>query len=121
MWFDYIRLEEVNGDPERIREVYERAIANLPAEQEKRAWRRYIYLWINYALYEELETKDLERTRLVYREALKVVPHKLFSFSKLWLMAAYFEIRCKSLEAARKLLGMAIGTLCGVSVFGWEG
>jgi hypothetical protein len=44
--------------------------------QEKRAWRRYIYLWINYALYEELEAKDAERTRAVYKEALRIVPHK---------------------------------------------
>ena len=25
--------------------------------QDKRLWRRYVYLWINYALYEELVTK----------------------------------------------------------------
>lgn len=40
-----------------MREVYERAIANMPPIQEKRHWKRYIYLWINYALYEELEVK----------------------------------------------------------------
>lgn len=37
--------------------MYERAIANVPPIQEKRHWKRYIYLWINYALYEELEAK----------------------------------------------------------------
>jgi crooked neck len=44
-WFDYIRLEESVGNKERIREVYERAIANVPPAQEKRYWQRYIYLW----------------------------------------------------------------------------
>eukprot|EP00971_Amphidinium_carterae_P046313 911636-Amphidinium_carterae.1 len=29
----------------RIREVYERAIANKPPKAEKRFWKRYIYLW----------------------------------------------------------------------------
>ena len=29
-WFDYIRLEENNGDVESVRDVYERAIANVP-------------------------------------------------------------------------------------------
>ncbi|KAK4724688.1 hypothetical protein R3W88_027467 [Solanum pinnatisectum] len=72
-WFDYIRLEESIGNTERIREVYERAIAN-----------RYIYLWINYALYEELDAQDMERTR-------------------------HFEIRQLRLKEAWLLLGEAIG------------
>jgi crooked neck len=60
-WFDYIRLEESVGNNDRIREVYERAIANVPpcrSAEEKRYWQRYIYLWINYALYEELDAQD---------------------------------------------------------------
>ena len=34
-------------------DVYERAIANVPPVLEKRFWRRYVYLWIYYALFEE--------------------------------------------------------------------
>jgi hypothetical protein len=64
---------------------------------------------INYALYEELEADDPERTRDVYRECLRVIPHSKFSFSKIWIMAAQFEIRQKNLAAARKILGQAIG------------
>jgi hypothetical protein len=45
----------------------------VPPLQEKRFWRRYIYLWINYAIFEELQAKDMERTREVYRQMLKVV------------------------------------------------
>lgn len=56
-WFDYLRLVESDAEAETVREVYERAIANVPPVQEKRHWKRYIYLWINYALYEELEVK----------------------------------------------------------------
>lgn len=56
-WFDYLRLVENDADPDTVRDVYERAIANIPPIQEKRHWRRYVYLWINYALYEELEVK----------------------------------------------------------------
>jgi crooked neck len=33
VWFDYVRLEETNGDQARIRETYERAIANIPLEK----------------------------------------------------------------------------------------
>lgn len=56
-WFDYLRLVESDAEADAVRDVYERAIANIPPIQEKRHWRRYIYLWINYALYEELELK----------------------------------------------------------------
>ena len=48
---------ESEAEPDAVREVYERAIANVPPAEEKRLWRRYIYLWINYALYEELIAK----------------------------------------------------------------
>ena len=34
------------------REKYERAISNVPPIMEKKYWRRYIYLWIKYALFE---------------------------------------------------------------------
>ncbi|CAO2578504.1 Crooked neck-like protein 1 [Lemmus lemmus] len=75
-WFDYLRLVESDAEADTVREVYERAIANVPPIQEKRHWKRYIYLWINYALYEELEAKDPERTRQVYQASLELIPHK---------------------------------------------
>ena len=56
-WFDYVRLMEEEGDIDKIRDTYERAISNVPAVSEKKYWRRYIYLWIYYAIYEELTTK----------------------------------------------------------------
>ncbi|KAM3603633.1 uncharacterized protein V6R79_026280 [Siganus canaliculatus] len=108
-WFDYLRLVENDADADTVREVYERAIANMPPIQEKRHWKRYIYLWINYALYEELEVKDPERTRQVYQACLDLIPHKKFTFAKIWLLFAQFEIRQKSLQAARKIMGTAIG------------
>lgn len=108
-WFDYIRLLENEADVDIIRDTYERAVANVPPSQDKNFWRRYIYLWINYALYEELEMADLERTRQIYKTCLDLIPHKIFTFSKIWLMFAQFEIRCDNLTQARKILGSAIG------------
>ncbi|CAM9707427.1 unnamed protein product, partial [Ectocarpus sp. 4 AP-2014] len=113
-WFDYLRLEEKGGrggmNSTAVNGlVYERAIANVPPVLEKRFWRRYIYLWINYALFEELQAEDAQRTREVYRACLDVVPHKSFTFAKIWLMLAKFEVRHKDLQAARKVLGQAIG------------
>ncbi|XP_052573864.1 crooked neck-like protein 1 [Peromyscus californicus insignis] len=108
-WFDYLRLEESEAEADTVREVYERAIANVPPIQEKRHWKRYIYLWINYAFYEELEAKDPERTRQVYQASLALIPHKKFTFAKMWLYYAQFEIRHKNLTLARRALGTSIG------------
>jgi crooked neck len=109
VWFDFARLEESAGDVDRVRDVYERAIAQIPPSQEKRHWRRYIYLWIFYALWEEMENKDVDRARQIYQECLKLIPHKKFTFAKIWLMKAQFDIRQMDLQAARKTLGQAIG------------
>uniref|UniRef100_A0AAF5PST3 Crooked neck protein n=3 Tax=Wuchereria bancrofti TaxID=6293 RepID=A0AAF5PST3_WUCBA len=109
-WFDYIRLlqnEKIHR--EEMEDTFERAIANVPLQPEKRYWRRYIYLWINYALYQELDVGDTEKTRDVYRICLQVIPHKKFTFSKIWVMFAYFEVRQLRLSDARKIMGNAIG------------
>ncbi|CAF0939521.1 unnamed protein product [Rotaria sordida] len=108
-WFDYLRLLESEGDVAVIREAYEKAIAQIPPIQEKRYWRRYIYIWINYALFEELEAENIELTRGVYKNCLNLIPHKKFTFAKIWLYYAQFEIRQKELASVRKILGTAIG------------
>ncbi|TDL16887.1 protein prenylyltransferase [Rickenella mellea] len=124
VWFDYARLEEgavrslveesasgeeVEEAVGRVREVYERAIANVPPGDAKRFWRRYIFLWLDYALFEEIDVKDYERARQIYKTTLTVIPHKRFTFAKVWLMFARFEVRRLDLPAARKMLGTAIG------------
>lgn len=37
------------------------------------------------------------------------MPHKQFTFAKLWIQFARFELRRLDLPAARKILGAAIG------------
>lgn len=116
-WFDYIRMEEeyasISSDRQealqRVREVYERAVARVPKILEKRYWCRYIYLWINYAVFEETEVRDSLRAQAVYKAALDVIPHHVFTFTKLWVLAAHLEIRLKDVTAARKFFGQAIG------------
>ncbi|ESK94476.1 pre-mrna-splicing factor clf1 [Moniliophthora roreri MCA 2997] len=124
VWFDYARLEEgawrdlkeegATAEEEeaaaaRVREVYEQAVAQVPPGNEKRHWRRYVFLWLDYALFEEVETKDYNRARQIYQTAVQLIPHKVFTFAKLWLMFAKFEIRRLDLAAARRILGAAIG------------
>lgn len=122
LWFDYARLEETEASETlnitetseksftRIRSVLQRAINNKPPVlNEKSHWRRYIYLYIQLAIFEELTAKDMHRARAVYRDALNSIPHRNFTFGKIWLLAANFEIRQKNLLEARKILGNAIG------------
>jgi len=122
-WFEYARLEEDHaemGDVKataKVRDVYERAVANLPPKQEKQYWKRYIYLWINYATYEELTNQDLTRASQIYQTCLSLIPHKSFSFAKVWIYAAKLHIRNHDLLSARKLLGRAIAQCGKTSIF----
>jgi crooked neck len=45
----------------------------------------------------------------VFRTCLKLIPHQQFTFAKIWVLAAQLEVRQRRLDAARKILGMAIG------------
>ena len=111
-WFEFAKLEEDHGESVAVRDVYERAVANIPPAQEKQYWKRYVYLWIYYAVFEELEMGDLDRASKVYDACLSIIPHKNFSFAKVWVYAAKLNVRRKNLDSARKLFGKAIG-MCG--------
>lgn len=45
----------------------------------------------------------------IFRVCREAIPHKKFSFAKIWLLSAQFEIRQLNLQGARLLLGTAIG------------
>lgn len=109
-WFSYLTLlEDISSNCLETRDVYERAIAMVPNLMNKQHWRRYIYLWIRYAIYEELTNNDIDRTRAIYQQCINIIPHKLFSFGKIWLLYAKFEVRQGNVDKARKILGQAIG------------
>lgn len=52
-WFDLINLEQSAGNFELVKETFEASILNIPPAEEKRYWRRFIYLFYNYAVWEE--------------------------------------------------------------------
>ena len=66
-WFEWAKLEETHGSSQVVRTVYEKAIANVPPSAEKKHWKRYIYLWIYYALFEELTMQNLDQAAEVYK------------------------------------------------------
>ncbi|KAJ2481628.1 NineTeen Complex (NTC) component [Coemansia sp. RSA 2131] len=116
-WIDYAKLEESAGDRVRIRDVYERAVAEHPRVAEKDVWRRYIYIWLFYALYEETQARDVDRARQVYGAALDLIPHERFTFGKLWHQYAWFELRQGNVGKARRALGQALGRCPKNSLF----
>lgn len=108
-WFDYARLEETSGDIQRTTDVYERAISQMPPSKEKRHWRRYVYLWIFYATFIELDAANPTRASSIYQKCLDLLPHATFTFAKIWVLKAQLDLRRGDLPAARKTLGHAIG------------
>lgn len=116
-WWDLLSLVQASGSADDLREVFERAIATIPADSTKTdQWRRYIYIWLRYAFYEE-EMAEVDRAREVYTMALKTLPHHLFSSAKLWKHFAHFEIRQGDVGAARKIFGQAIGRTAKPKVY----
>lgn len=128
-WFDWIRLEEElleidyvhessvferssNNDSrfESIREIFERAIAQVPpSTTEKLHWKRYIYIWLFYSTFEEAVAKNRERALGVLQTALRLIPHGTFTFTKIWNHLAEFQLRSGDFGLARKAFGQAIG------------
>ncbi|CAL9160075.1 unnamed protein product [Musa hybrid cultivar] len=83
MYRKYIAFDMQLGDGWGLRMPFDCQRAS--GGGEKQYWQRYIYLCsaILIILHEELDAQDIDRTREVYRECLKLIPHKKFSFAKL--------------------------------------
>jgi len=92
-YFDYIRMEEEAGDVEKVREIYERSIARVPPVSDKKYWRRYIYLWLFYAQFEEIVGEDFSRVRNVYETAIKLMESQNIFSTKIFKSYAQFELR----------------------------
>lgn len=107
--FDYIGMEEEAGDVEKIREIYERSIAKIPTLSDKKYWRRYLYLWMFYAQFEEVVGEDIGRVRHIYKTVVKLMEQvKVFS-TKIFKSFAQFELRHdKNLESFRRILTLGL-------------
>jgi crooked neck len=53
--------------------VYKRATANTPpTTQDKRLWKRYVFLYLNWAVFAEKIGQDAAP---IYEEIIKKIPH----------------------------------------------
>ncbi|GKY95111.1 hypothetical protein MPSEU_000475000 [Mayamaea pseudoterrestris] len=116
-WFDLAKVEEERGDFDSVRATYSRAVLNMPLSDQKEHWKRYIYLWIFLAVFEEVVAHNSEAATKVYAQCLATIPHNSFSFAKIWVLAAKLFVRRRDLAAARKLLGRAIGLCAKEKIF----
>ncbi|KAL7716430.1 Pre-mRNA-splicing factor Syf1-like N-terminal HAT-repeats domain-containing protein [Entamoeba marina] len=108
-WFDYIQMEINEAKSvENTRELYERVIAQIPKENEKDAWRRYVEFWVLYARFEE-KLEMYERCYDIYQLLMKIIPHNIFTFKKIWRAYANFAKRRNNIGLVRKIYGNAIG------------
>jgi crooked neck len=102
--FNYIRMEEEAGEVDRVRELFERSVAKLPTKRDKKSWRRYIYLWLFYAQFEENIVKNFDRAQCVYQAAIRISETASVHFFKLYKCFAEFELRKLEIERFRKCM-----------------
>ncbi|SBT01579.1 splicing factor, putative [Plasmodium malariae] len=124
IWFNYIKLEEsninlINKDKSivRIRELYERAICVVPLVSNKKFWKRYIYIWINYSIFEELYAENIERARQVYKNIFKILSKQNFTFKKIYILYANFELRQLEIQNVRSIYNHAIENVKKEKIF----
>ena len=114
IWMDYARMmQDFSPDIALIRSIWQRATTLSPTESvpaEKRIWKRWIWLWIYWAHFEEFHAHSIDRALAVYSNAVcNIIPHTRFTFAKLWIHYAQCLARNGDLTGARKLFGQALG------------
>lgn len=111
-WWEYINLllQQPNNSP---KDQFEEAVSKVPHDKYKSIrWKRYIFIWIRYCFWEEFTKKNVEAARKLWQRCVDAIPHSLFTFGKVWIEYAQFELRNNSdnqLLASRKVLGLSIG------------
>ncbi|CAI5758674.1 unnamed protein product [Candida verbasci] len=115
-WWSLLNILMDNYSVEEIRSAFKKVTNNAPPDKTKTIrWRRYIMIWIRYAFYEEFDNHNIELSREIWNKCLKIIPHKRFSYSKIWKNYADFELRNSTndeLTKVRKIYGRSIGQTC---------
>ena len=112
--FAYIRMEEEAGEIERARELFERSLSKMPTVPGKKYFKRYVYLWVFYAQFEELTCKDVDRARSIYQTGIRLFESINVHFFKLTKCYAEFNLRQLDLSAFRQGLMHALVATKGI-------
>ncbi|KAJ3101103.1 Crooked neck-like protein 1 [Phlyctochytrium bullatum] len=122
VYVSFAKFETRVKEIERARAIYKYALERLPRKEAENLHNVYAQFEKQYGGQEVVEDvivqkrrikyeSDYERARAIYKKCLEVIPHRTFTFAKLWLQYAKFLIRRYELDPCRKHLGMALG-LC---------
>lgn len=114
IWSKYMKMVEYEfGDDVRhTRETYMNAVRNFPPNHvDGKCATTYMYLWLHYALYEELVGQDVEEIQKIYRTMQELVQALPVDPIKFGLFYAKFEIRNGSVETAQEIVDALINEI----------
>lgn len=106
IWWSYLGLALENFSTGKTRTLFERAVGDCqPSGNTRIQWIGYHYIWLRFAIFEELYAEDTERCRQVYNRAVAALSDQTyFGFPDIWTAFAKFEIRQNNVNAARFIL-----------------
>lgn len=79
-WMEYAELEQMLGDEERARAIFELAVSQPEMEMPELVWKRFIEF--------EAEEENYDRARAIYRQLLD----RTHGHIKVWISFAQFEV-----------------------------
>ncbi|QPG76176.1 hypothetical protein FOA43_003562 [Brettanomyces nanus] len=109
LYLDLISDPLIHLPPSEIEKKFELAISKRPSSSRKDDWLPYIYVWFRYITWEKSRSEDIELLRSIYRRVIKIIPHKSFTFPKVWIGFAELEVKHNNLAEARRVLGQSMG------------
>jgi len=110
-WSEYLHAVEKGTNTQSIRQAYENAISARLQCLKAHCWQEYFYIWIQYALFEELSANNKQRACKIYYRLLHLLPQKDMSLFKAWLLAIQYELRRLKLPHARRLFSLSVAQL----------
>lgn len=117
-WWIYLDLIQENFKSDLLT-CLDKSVTNTQPEEtmKTQAWKSYIFLWMRYLIHVELNCANLDLCRQLYQRLIDLIPHKHFTFAKIWYMYSQFELRNGDLALARKILGRALGLCAKPKIF----
>ncbi|MFH4975442.1 hypothetical protein AB6A40_002151 [Gnathostoma spinigerum] len=100
-WMNRVHLYE--GDKKKQIETYEEAVRTV---QPKLQTGKLSNIWINYAKFYEADG-HLSNARKIFEKGLEAEYVKVDDLASVWCEYCEFELRCKEVEYARKLMQRA--------------
>ncbi|EAY07349.1 Crooked neck protein-related protein [Trichomonas vaginalis G3] len=109
-WFELCQLLVESSRIDEARMAFTDAESHKPpVVDEKEQWSKYVQVCLQHAIFEEKVAKNYDNAREAYRKLISTVPNKKFTFSRMWILYAFFEVRQENIQMARDIFGTALG------------